>query len=140
MEWSDFAEGLELPIFYPSLRQSSGQPLVAVEDGGVVIFEPWYGNIVDKLDALAATLNLVNYTPSVNGAHPSDILGDIIFRFEDIGLSLSWPLLLLAILLTVKLEGWLIQGKHISVEETTVMHDSVSVTEMKGQKDNQQDK
>ncbi len=107
MEFSEFVSDLDpLPIFYPSMSS----PAFGIERGGVVLYEPWYDLVYPCFEFFERVLKKAGYVPAVDGVSPGDLLGEIVVKLSEIGISISWPVLVVVTLFVFKLKGWLIRG------------------------------
>lgn len=107
MAFSKFVTDLDsLPIFYPSMSS----PVFGIERGGIVLFEPWYDLVHPCFEFFEEVLKKAGCVPAVDGVAPGDLLGEIVVKLSEVGIRISWPVLVVVTLFVFKFKGWLIRG------------------------------
>ena len=124
MDWPEITAQMDgLPIM---INNSEGRSLLTLSEGGISVYEPYYETTLAVVSRIEQILKAGSLLPAVNGSDFTELFGSVVIKFSEIGLVLSYPILIFALLTVAKLKGLLLRGVYREVHEKVVTSDSIT--------------
>lgn len=120
MEWKAIATSVfDLPYYIGSGDSLHGEPTAVISEDGLALAEPLYESITTWLDEMVSVLGFDSI--AINDYSITDIIGELVIQFTNVGFAISIPVSLILFLITLYTKGML--SKHILVE----VHETINV-------------